>query len=87
MKPPSRAKPISHLNAYASEVPHTLGDRGKPPVIAVDGEARAIPRHIESFEKTRETTALLNMLALGNRQIGAGRVRTAADAIARLRER
>ena len=52
-----------------------------------NGGAKAIPKDIDSFEKTRETMALLKMLALGNRQIDAGRVQPAADAIARLRER
>ena len=52
-----------------------------------NGGAKAIPKDIDSFEKTRETMALLKMLALGNRQIDAGRVQPAAQAIARLRER
>lgn len=52
-----------------------------------NGGAKAIPKDIDSFEKTQETMALLKMLALGNRQIDAGRARPAAEAIARLRER
>ena len=42
---------------------------------------------IDSFETTQETMALLKILALGNRQIEAGQVETAADVIVRLRER
>ena len=87
MKPASRAKPIGRLKAHASEIARMPGDRGEPPVIARNGGATAVPRDIESFEKTRETMALLKMLALGDRQIDAGQVREAADAIARLRER
>ena len=41
---------------------------------------------IDSHEPMRETEALLEILALGNRQIEAGRVQPAADVIARLRE-
>ena len=82
-----RIRPISYLKAHASEIVRTLGDLGEPLVITQNGEAKAILQDIDSFEKTQETMALLKMLALGNRQIDAGRVQPAADAIARLRER
>ena len=82
-----RIRPISYLKAHASEIVRTLGDRGEPLVITQNGEAKAILQDIDSFEKTQETMALLKMLALGNRQIDAGQVQPAADAIARLRER
>ena len=87
MKLSSRVKPISYLKAHASEIVRTLGDRGEPLVITRSGEARAVLQDIDSFEKTQETMALLKMLALGNRQIDAGQVQPAAEAIARLRER
>ena len=44
-------------------------------------------RDIGSYERMRETVALLKILALGNRQVEAGRVQPAAEVIARLRER
>ena len=80
-----RIRPIGYLKAHASEIVRTLGDRGEPLVITQNGEAKAILQDIDSFEKTQETMALLKMLALGNRQIDAGRVQPAAEAIARLR--
>lgn len=82
-----RIRPIGYLKAHASEIARTLGDRGEPLVITQNGEARAILQDIDSFEKTQETMALLKMLAPGNRQIDAGRVRPAAEAVARLRMR
>ena len=42
---------------------------------------------IRSYEQTQETMALIEILALGGRQIEAGQVQPAADVIARLRER
>ncbi len=87
MKHSSQIKPISYLKAHASEIVRTLGDRGEPLVITQNGEAKVVLQDIHSFEKTQETMALLKMLALGNRQIEAGRVQTAADVITRLRER
>jgi len=38
-----------------------------------------------SFEGTRETLALLKLLALGNRDIEAGRSRPARDVVKRLK--
>lgn len=40
---------------------------------------------MESYERMRETIALLKMLAHGQEQIEAGKVRGAADVIASLR--
>ena len=87
MKYSSQIKPISYLKAHASEIVRTLGDRGEPLVITQNGEAKVVLQDIHSFEKTQETMALLKILALGNRQIEAGRGQTAADVITRLRER
>ena len=44
-------------------------------------------RDIGSDERMQETIALLKILALGKRQVEAGRVQPAAQVIARLRKR
>ena len=87
MKLSSRIKPISYLKAHAAEIVLSLGDRGEPLIITQNAEAKAVIQDIDSYEQMQETIALLKTLALGNRQIEAGRVQPAADAIARLRER
>ena len=87
MKRFTRVKSISYLKAHASEIVRTLGDRGEPLVITQNGEAKVVLQDIDSFETAQETMALLKILALGNRQIEAGRVQPAAEVIARLRER
>ncbi len=87
MKLSSQIKPISYLKAHASEIVRTLGDRGEPLIITQNGEAKVVLQDIYSFETTQETMALLKILALGNRQIEAGRVEPATDVITRLRER
>ncbi|MBI4384393.1 MAG: type II toxin-antitoxin system Phd/YefM family antitoxin [Nitrospinae bacterium] len=87
MKLSSRIKPISYLKAHAAEIVRNLGEYREPLVITQNGEAKAVMQDIESYEQTQETMALLKILALGNRQVEEGRVRPAADAIKRLRER
>ena len=80
-------RPISYLKAHAAEVVRTLAAHPEPLVITQNGEAKAVMQSIDSYEQTQETLALLKILALGNRQIEAGRVRPAADIVAQLRER
>ena len=87
MKLSSRIKPISHLKAHAAEIVRTLGDQREPLIITQNGEAKVVMQDIDSYEQTQETLALLKVLALGIRQVEAGRVQPAADVVARLRER
>ena len=56
-------------------------------IVTQNGAAKAVVQDIDSYEQMQESMALLKMLALGNRQIDAGRVQPAADVIARLRGR
>ena len=83
----SRIKPISYLKAHAAEIVRNLREQQEPLIITQNGEAKAVVQDIESYEWTQETMALLKILALGNRQIEERKVRPAADAIGRLRER
>jgi PHD/YefM family antitoxin component YafN of YafNO toxin-antitoxin module len=59
----------------------------EPLVITQNGEAKAVIQDVASFEQTQETLALLKILALGNRQIEAGRTVPAGEVIRRLRGR
>ena len=85
MRYSSQIKPISYLKANAAEVLHELADQRKPLVITQNGEARAVLQDVASYEETQETLALLKRLALGERDIGAGRVKPVAGVASRLR--
>ncbi len=87
MKLSDQIRPISYLKAHAAEIVRTLGDQGEPLIITQNGEAKVVIQDIASYERMQETIALLKVLALGDRQVEAGRVQPAADVIARLRER
>ena len=82
-----RVKPISYLEAHAAEIVGTLGDRGEPLIITQNGEAKVVIQDIDSYEQMQETLALLKVLALGNREVEAGKARPAADVFAELPER
>lgn len=87
MRYSSQVKPISYLKANAAEVLAHLAEQRAPLVITQNGEAKAVLQDVASFEETQETLALLKILALGNQDVGAGKVKPAADVVARLRAR
>ena len=87
MKLSDQIKPISYLKANAAEVVRNLRDTGDALIITQNGEAKAVLQDIQSFEATQETLALLKILALGARQIEAGRVTPAAEAVEAVRKR
>lgn len=85
MRYSSQVKPISYLKANAAEVLLHLAEQREPMVITQNGEAKAVIQDVASYEATQETLALLKILALGNHQIEAGKVKPVADVVARLR--
>lgn len=85
MRYSSQVKPISYLKANAAEVLLQLTARREPMVITQNGEAKAVLQDVASYEETQETLALLKILALGNREIEASKVKPAAEVVERLR--
>ena len=87
MRYSSQVKPISYLKANAAEVLTLLAEKREPMVITQNGEAKAVLQDVASFEETQETLALLKILALGNQDVAAGKVKPMADVLARLRSK
>lgn len=85
MRYSSQVKPISYLKANAAEVLTNLAEQRQTLVITQNGEAKAVLQDIASFEETQETLALLKILALGNQDVAAGKIKPVADVVARLR--
>ncbi len=87
MRYSSQVKPISYLKANAAEVLTRIAERREPLVITQNGEAKAVLQDVVSFEETQETLALLKILALGNQDVAAGKVKSVAEVVAGLRAR
>lgn len=85
MRYSSQVKPISYLKANAAEVLANLSEQREPLVITQNGEAKAVLQDVASFEETQETLALLKILALGNQDVEAGRIKPVTDVVSRLR--
>ncbi len=85
MRYSSQVKPISYLKANAAEVLLQLAAQREPLVITQNGEAKAVIQDIASYEETQETLALLKILALGNQDVEAGKVKPLGEVVARLK--
>lgn len=85
MRYSTQVKPISYLKANAAEVLAKLAENQQPMIITQNGEAKAVLQDVKSFEDTQETLALLQILALGQKEIEAGQFRSADDVVAELR--
>jgi prevent-host-death family protein len=81
----TRVKPISYLKANAAEVLTDLAEQREPLIITQNGEAKAVLQDVASYEKTQDTLALLKLLALGQQDVEAGRVKPVTEVVARLR--
>jgi prevent-host-death family protein len=86
MKYSDQIKPISYLKANTAEILRRIAERGEPLVITQNGVAKAVVQDIVTYDQMQQTMALLKILALGNRQIQAGKVVPANVAIKRLRK-
>lgn len=87
MKYSSRIKPISYVKANAAELIRELAEKREPLVITQNGEATAVMQDVASYEATQDTLALLKILALGRRDVEAGKAIPLAEAARRLRAR
>lgn len=85
MRYSSQVKSISYLKANAAEILTTLSEQREPLVITQNGEAKAVLQDVASYEATQETLALLKVLALGQQEVAAGKVKPLSDVVARLK--
>jgi PHD/YefM family antitoxin component YafN of YafNO toxin-antitoxin module len=69
----------------SAEILATLGEQREPLVITQNGEAKAVLQDVASYEATQETLALLKVLALGQQEVAAGKVKPLSDTVARLK--
>jgi len=87
MKLSESIKPISYLKAHASELIKDVAENQKILIITQNGEAKVVVQDLESFEKTRESLALLKMLAQSQKSKKEGRVRSVKNAFREIRNR
>ena len=87
MRYTTQVRPITYLKANAAEILDHLNEIREPMLITQNGEARAVLQDVASYQETQEAMALLKLLALGQRDIAAGRARPVAEVVRRMRSR
>ncbi|MCC9597762.1 MULTISPECIES: type II toxin-antitoxin system Phd/YefM family antitoxin [unclassified Rubrivivax] len=85
MRDSLRTTPFSDFVAHGSEVLAEVAEQRQPLVLTENGEPKAVLQDMASYTETQETLALLAMLALGQQEVDFGKVRPAAEVVARLR--
>ena len=80
MKFSTHVKPISYLKSHAAEIIKDISESREPMLITQNGEAKLVVMDVRSYEEQEQTLALLQILALGNREIEQGQFRP-ADAV------
>ena len=87
MKLHESIKPISYLKAHASELIRDISVNRQTLVITQNGEAKAVVQDIATYEQTKETIALLKMLAQSTKSKKEGRYKPARKAFKDLNSR
>jgi prevent-host-death family protein len=71
-------KPVSYIKNNASDVMDYVYENKNPVIITKDGEAKAVLIDIETYQKTQDAFALLNIVKLAENDIKAKRTRRAS---------
>lgn len=87
MKLSESIKPISYLKAHASELINEVAEKQKILVITQNGEAKVVVQDLESYEKTRESLALLKILAQSQKSKEEGRIKSIKNAFRNIKRR
>lgn len=81
----TQIKPISYVKAHAAELLDRIAAEREPIIITQNGEARAVLMDVHSFEESQETMALLQLLAIGKKEVEAGETYPLKDVIRNIR--
>ena len=78
-------RPVTYLKTRLAELLEQVNDSRRPVIITQNGVARAVVMDPESYDSMRQTIGLLQLIALGEEDVRAGRVVSQKEAFARAR--
>ncbi|CAB3779939.1 type II toxin-antitoxin system Phd/YefM family antitoxin [Pararobbsia alpina] len=84
MKLSTQVKPISYLKSHAAQIVDEISESRQPLLITQNGEAKLVVMDVQSYEEQEQTLALLKILAMGSKEIQAGKFRNAEEVFADL---
>jgi len=80
-------KPVSYIKSNTSNVMDYVYENKNPVIITKNGEAIAVLIDIETYQKTQDAFALLNIVKLGEDDIKAKRTRRASVVFSEIKEK
>lgn len=80
-------KPISYVKTHASELVREVAETGITYVITQNGRAKAVLQDVKSYDETRESLALLKILAMSTKSIESSNYKPLHQAFSDLDER
>jgi prevent-host-death family protein len=81
MKLSQDLKSVSYFKNNMAEVIRKLSENQGTMIITQNGEARAALMDIKAYEDLQETLAMLEMIAIGNKNLTEGRYRPAEQVL------
>ncbi len=87
MRPSEAIKPISYLKTHASELIRDVSINKKTLIITQNGEAKVILQDIKLYEQTQESLAFLKILAMSNKNLKDGKVKSIDQTFIDIRKR
>lgn len=72
-------KPITYLKTKAADVLKDINETHRPLIVTQNGEAKAVLQDIHSYETMKNALGLFKLIAAGEEDIKAGRVRSQDD--------
>ncbi len=84
MRLSEQIKPISYFKDNAAKAITEMTDTQVPLIITQNGEATCVIQDIKSYEATKNTMALLKILAMGRQQIEEGQFKPAREVFAKM---
>ncbi len=87
MKLSNSVKSVSFLKNNTAEILKNIGKSGQPLIITQNGEATAVLQDIKSYEELVDSLALLKILALGQKDIEEGRIKSAKGAFGDIKKK
>ncbi len=77
-------KPITYLKANASSVLDYINETHRSVVITQNGEAKAVLQDPESFDKTQQALAMLQLVSQSEQQLKAGKGTPQSDVFSKI---
>lgn len=85
MRRSTKTKSISALQAHIAEFFNGLNGQSEPSVITQKSEPTAALQDVASFDAGQKTLVLLKLLALGEKEVAAGKVKPIGEVLSRIK--